>query len=279
MRNPARVRKKSFDEQHQIARVFALGVITDPPARLRGLTSPSLDDAFASKEVMFWSFCAPKGGLGTSVVAAATALESARQRHTVLIDFGGDLAQIFGVDTNNAWGVHDWLSSSDDVGAESLEHLTIEAATNLSLLPAGAALSQPVDPQRAVRFVEAMHQSGDVTVADVGALTKVTDARAIIAASGDRTTCVVRGCYLALRRFSELPVVIDDVVEIQEPGRALRTLDIEAVVGMPISARIPLDPSIARAVDAGLLTQRMPRTLRRNVRCLLEEQRHLAVIK
>jgi hypothetical protein len=41
--------------------------------------------------------------------------------------------------------------------------------------------------------------------------------------------------------------------------------DVEAVVGSPVRMRIPLDPAIARAVDAGLLARRAPRALLRAV--------------
>lgn len=227
---------------------------------------------------MFWSFCAPKSGLGTSVVTAAVALESARRARTVVIDFGGDLAHIFGVDADAKPGVHDWLAASDDVGAESLEHLTLDVAENLALMPMGGTRPSSIAPERAVHLVEAMNSFGEIAIADTGAFTEMTDPRALICASGDRTTCVLRACYLAMRRFSKLPVVVDDVAEIQEPGRALSTLDIEAVVDMPVAARIPLAPSISRAVDAGLLSSRMPRSLRRNVRLLIEEP-PMAVIR
>ena len=228
---------------------------------------------------MFWSFCAPKGGVGTSVVAAATALESARLQPTVLIDFGGDLAHVFGLDVEGKHGVHDWLAASDEVGTEALSHLLLDVAPNLSLMLAGPKSFGPTTPDRAVRFVEAMKAISDLVIADVGAVSEVVDPRSVICVSGDRTTCVVRACYLALRRFSKLPVLVDDIVEIEEPGRALRTLDIEAVAGLAVSARIPFDPSIARAVDAGLLGQRMPRSLRRNVRVLIEDRKHLAVAR
>ena len=228
---------------------------------------------------MFWSFCAPKGGVGTSVVAAAAALECSRLQPTVLIDFGGDLAHVFGLDVEGKHGVHDWLAASDEVGTESLDHLLLDVAPNLSLMPAGPKSFGPTTPDRAVRFVEAMKVIGDLVIADVGAVPEVVDPRSVICVSGDRTTCVVRACYLALRRFSKLPVLVDDIVEIEEPGRALRTLDIEAVAGLAVSARIPFDPSIARAVDAGLLGQRMPRSLRRNVRMLIEDRKHLAVAR
>lgn len=228
---------------------------------------------------MFWSFCAPKGGVGTSVVAAATALESSKRSPTLLIDFGGDLAQVFGLDTDERHGVHDWLAASTDVGVEALDHLIVDISETLALLPAGSTRPRGVGPERVVQLVDAAIATGRATIADVGTIASATDPLAIVCVSGDRTTCVLRACYLALRRFSKLPVLIDDVVEIEEPGRALRTLDIEAVVGMPVAARIPFDPSIARAVDAGLLSTRMPRSLRRNVGVLLRDADRLAVVR
>ncbi len=218
---------------------------------------------------MFWSFCSPKGGVGTSVVAASVAAESALTRSTLVVDFGGDMAQILGVDAAERQGVGDWLAASADVGPESLENLEIEVSPNLALVPCGGPSSPNVPIERVVQLVRGLHANARCVIADVGTLTNESDPRAIVCVSGDRTTCVIRACYLALRRLSQLPVTFDDIVEIEEPGRALRTIDIEAVAGMPVSARIPLDPAIARAVDAGLLNRRLPRSLRRNARALL----------
>ena len=218
---------------------------------------------------MFWSFCSPKGGVGTSVVAASVAAVSAATRPTLVVDFGGDMAQILGVDTLGRQGINDWLAASSDVGAESLDNLHIEVSSNLALLPCGSAPSPNIPVERVVHMVRSLHSGGRDVIADVGTLASPSDPRAIACVSGDRTTCVIRACYLTLRRFSNLPVTIDDIVEIEEPGRALRTIDIEAVARMPVSARIPLDPAIARAVDAGLLNRRLPRNLRRNAQTLI----------
>lgn len=51
-----------------------------------------------------------------------------------------------------------------------------------------------------------------------------------------------------------------------EPGRALDRTDVETVVGAPVQAEVPLDPAVARAVDAGLLASRLPRGLERALR-------------
>ena len=72
---------------------------------------------------------------------------------------------------------------------------------------------------------------------------------------------VVRACYLALRRAARLERPPTGVVLIEEPGRALVARDVEVVVRAPVVARVPFDERIARTVDAGLLSTRMPDTL------------------
>lgn len=78
---------------------------------------------------------------------------------------------------------------------------------------------------------------------------------------------VTRPCYLALRRAMHTARP-DGVVLITEPGRALDASDVAEVVGAPIRAEVATDPAVARAVDAGLLASRLPRTLTRSLRYL-----------
>jgi hypothetical protein len=54
---------------------------------------------------------------------------------------------------------------------------------------------------------------------------------------------------------------VTGVVLVTEPGRALRGTDVARSLGVPVVAEIPLDPSVARAVDAGMLLSRLPRAL------------------
>ena len=74
---------------------------------------------------------------------------------------------------------------------------------------------------------------------------------------GIRSILIVRPCYLALRRATKCPKP-DAIIVVEEPGRALVTRDIEQVVGAPVMAKVPIDPTIARSVDAGLLGTRLP---------------------
>jgi hypothetical protein len=48
------------------------------------------------------------------------------------------------------------------------------------------------------------------------------------------------------------------VVLVREPDRALDADDVGAVLGVPVRAVVPYDRRIARAVDAGLLVDRIP---------------------
>ena len=76
---------------------------------------------------------------------------------------------------------------------------------------------------------------------------------------------VTRACYLALRRCSTCrPQPVPDAVAlVLEPGRALGARDVARVVGVEVGqvTVIPVDPAVARGVDAGLLASRLPRVL------------------
>jgi hypothetical protein len=219
---------------------------------------------------VFWTFVSPKGGVGVSVVAAAMATGLSKDRPVTLIDFCGDQLDIFGLDAVATSGVWDWLHATDDVGVEALSNLEVELRPGLTILPAGSrSRAQPVSPQRCRALVGAV-QDGRVVLGDLGVLDPDPFSPAsLLAASSDRTTLVLRACYLALRRARHLPVVADDVVEVVEGGRALSTLDIEAVVGRAVTTRLAVDPRVARAIDAGLLPGRLPGPLRRLVRDLM----------
>jgi len=216
---------------------------------------------------MFWSFIAPKGGLGVSVVAASVAALLSRSRPVTVIDFCGDQPDIFGVgdDLVVGQGVHEWLSADASVSSNALSNLEIEVNESLRILPAGLVRPSHVSAERCAKLVEVVAENRTV-IADLGVLgSDPVSLRPLVCAAGDQTTMVVRACYLALRRARSCPVVVDHVVELVEGGRALRTIDIEAVLGQPVTSRLVLDPAIARAVDAGLLAKRLPRPLRRVV--------------
>ena len=208
--------------------------------------------------VICWS---PKGGSGTSVVTASLALMlGARGPNRVLaVDLSGDLPSVFGLAEPDRPGVADWLAAAADVGVERLSRLTVEVAEEVDLLPLGSG--QPIG---AVERWDAL--AGFLTsderdiVIDGGALPHPA-----LAVAADQSLLVVRACYLALRRASRAAAQPTGVVIIREPGRALSSLDVTRALGVDVVAEVPLDASIARAVDAGLLAARLPMSLRRSL--------------
>lgn len=218
---------------------------------------------------MFWSVASPKGGMGVSVLTATLASHLSTGRAVTVVDFGGDLAEIFGIApaTDSAPGIAEWLVADDSVGIQALRNIELEVTPSLHLIPAGdfsGGTDVPAD--RCADLVAGLRSSG-LVLADLGVIgSDPFSPRAIVAAASDRTTLVVRACYLALRRAGRLPLVFDDVVEIVEGGRALSTLDIESVLGQEVTSRLAFDPAIARAVDGGIIGHRVPRRLRRVAR-------------
>jgi hypothetical protein len=81
---------------------------------------------------------------------------------------------------------------------------------------------------------------------------------------------VTRACYLALRRALNPGITAAGVVVVTEPGRALGCEDVAAVTGLPVIATIPLRAEIARAVDAGVLAERLPDPLATAAERILE---------
>ena len=75
---------------------------------------------------MFIICRSPKGGVGTSVVAAALALRHAHAGHpTVLVDLAGDQPDLLGVSPSSSLGIGDWAAGGDDVPVEALTALLL----------------------------------------------------------------------------------------------------------------------------------------------------------
>jgi len=222
-----------------------------------------------SEKTALWSFCAAKGGTGVSVLAAAVACALRSDHDVLLVDMADDQPDLLGIDAEGP-GVRDWLTADTSVGVETLDNLITPVRDQLSLLPSGARCDMSVvPPQRTMELVEALRDRAGVVIIDAGVTQEGPfEPPQLIWASSERTTLVVRACYLGLKRAQRLNLAPTDVVEVVEGGRALRTIDVEAVLGQPVTNRVALDPVIARAVDAGLLSSRLPRPLRRLVRSL-----------
>lgn len=217
-----------------------------------------------------WS---PKGGTGTTVVSCGLALVLARSRPApagvLIADLSGDVPAVLGTPTPATPGLVDWLAAGADVPAEALGRLEIEAGPALRLLPwggelTGAAATAAGSAERGEVLAEALAAGGRMVVADCGSA--AAGAALAVAAAAELSLLVLRPCYLALRRALAAPIRPSAVILVNEPGRALTRRDIEDVLGVPVRAEIDFDPSIARAVDAGLLAGRVPRSLEKALR-------------
>ena len=217
--------------------------------------------------IWYWSV---KGGVGTSVVAAATAIRLASEdRETTLVDLTGDQPALLGMLAGTAPsepGIGDWVAAGDGVAADAIGRLLEDVAPGLRLLRDGtqpALVDQTADREnqrsRLVLALEMLARIGPVVV-DAGL--DPFELRTDLAAS-HRPVCVLRSCYLALNRAQRTSGPYDWVVLVEEPGRTLRVRDVAAAVGASSVKRVAWDPRVARSVDAGTIASMLPPPLRR----------------
>ena len=193
-----------------------------------------------------------KGGSGTTVTAAALGLLlAARHRgggHVV--DLVGDLPAALGI-------------------AEPDGAAIAEVNSALRLLPRRMR-SDATETQWLSLATELQSLRGPVVV-DVGTL---MPGKALVEAAS-ASYLVTRPCYLALRRATHKihqgEVAVDGCVLVNEPGRALTLNDVASVLRTPVCADVPFETAISRAVDAGLLSHRVPRVLDEALADLVDE--------
>ena len=229
-----------------------------------------------SSVIALWS---SKGGSGTTVVAAALAARLARRSaehgsigrevndHVVLVDLIDDAPSVLGLPEPSDPGVVDWLATVDAVPVEALARLIRPAAAGLSLMARGR--SEAPRLERVPILVDGLRAMDRPAVIDVGVIGAssngplIDTCRRSIVEECDRSLLVTRPCFLSLRRAVASGIRPDGVVLLDEPGRALGRTDVADVIGAPIVAVVPVEPAIARTVDAGLLGARPPAELLR----------------
>ena len=187
-------------------------------------------------------------------------------------DLAGDLPAIFGLGAEPSLGVLDWLASGPEAPTDALDRLRVEVAPRIALLPRGGADL----PAAAITVGEAgaalavtLRESPIPTLVDCG--TASDPASRVVVEVADASVVVLRGCYLALRRAVHGSALASTTaaVLLEEPGRSLSANDVSEVFDLPVLARVPVKPQIARAVDAGVLATRLPEPLARVANDLL----------
>ena len=97
--------------------------------------------------VACWSV---KGGVGTTVVAASLALLLARRGPgVVLADLAGDGPAVLGMPEPDSPGLAGWLAAGDDVPADGLARLEVQAAPSLALAAPGPRAARARSGRRA----------------------------------------------------------------------------------------------------------------------------------
>jgi hypothetical protein len=200
-----------------------------------------------------------RGGQGTTTVATVLAVLSAGHRPTVLTTTQvDDVCALTGIPRPGP-------SSTTSI----CPNLTLTSAAQ----PTGDEHCEPAwssggndGPDRAPRFADGRRPNEPgcskpaVSVVDLGRLDQVNDAEPQDQEADVVRWLVVRGpCYLSLRAAVEHRWEPDGIVLLAEPGRALSGADVSDVLGAPVVAQVPIEPTVARVIDAGLLLARLRR--------------------
>lgn len=221
---------------------------------------------------MLLALWSPKGGSGTSVLAAACAAVLARRGGCRLADLAGDQPAILGLGADPETGLAEWLATGPDAPVDALDRLAVEVAPGLTLIPPGTPrlLAPAAAAESGAALAVALPAAGVPCVMDAGRAD--TPATRMAVEVADVSIVVVRGCYLTLRRAVNAPLTsrATGIAFVDEPGRSLGAAEVSDVLERPVLARVPVRPAIARAVDAGVLAIRPPDVLLRAATRLLD---------
>ncbi|MGI8793135.1 MAG: hypothetical protein ACR2H3_08165 [Acidimicrobiales bacterium] len=200
-----------------------------------------------------------KGGSGTTTVATALALLLAKRSPggALLVDLAGDIPMVLGRPRPVGPGVAEW-STSPGVTSAALQRLVEQGEANIGVLTRGEG---PIDGERAAEGLAFLAGADHPVVVDCGVIDDAGSVAIPVAAAANLSLLVTRACYLGLRRAVAAPIRPSAVVLVEEKHRTLGPAEVSSTLGVPIRAIVPIDSGVARAVDTGLLSVRMPRSL------------------
>ena len=205
---------------------------------------------------MFTILSSPKGGTGTSVVAASLAIVSSSSSPTLLVDLAGDQAAILGL-PQPPIGLSDWANG---MTYREFDEIVSLCHDNLYLAPTGTFDFETLNANawdKLLRALSLKHSEGYNIIVDLGRADIPLALRKIV----DTCYLVTRPCYLALRRAVDLETAFSGVIVVNEPDRVLTSRDVESVLKLKCVAEIPYTSEISRRVDSGLLKSRLPMAL------------------
>jgi MinD superfamily P-loop ATPase len=187
---------------------------------------------------------------------------------SLLIDLAGDCPSAMGLPEPTGPGLTEWFAAGAEVPADALGRIEHQVSEHVALLATGRGSVEGVD--RAQSLLEILATEERDVVLDlgriVGATGTMSEVAAALATGAEQSLLVTRPCFLSLRRALASPVRPTGIVLVTEEGRALGRREVEDIIGVPVVAEVPIESSVARAVDAGTLSMRMPRGLERSLR-------------
>lgn len=209
-----------------------------------------------------------KGGSGTTVVSVAIAslLAEASPGGALIVDLAGDVPAALGLPEPAGPGITGWLDAGVEVPADALTRLEVPGPGRLRLLARGSLEEVPAEAAagRGAVLAALLAVDGRPVVADCGG--GPVGAGLAVAAAAPTSLLVLRPCYLSVRRALRTGLRPSGVVLVGSSLRTLQAEDVEAALGIPVVATVVLDDRVARAVDAGSLGHRLPRSLRNPLR-------------
>lgn len=201
------------------------------------------------------------GGSGCSVTATAAAIVSSLTEPTLLVDLGGDAPAILGegepsqTPLSRPQPFAEWMTAPH-VSPDELRRAERTITPTLQLLSAARPLD-PLDPERAELLAAELAADSRQVIVDMG---QRSDLGALTERAA-RNVLVTRACYVALRR-AQRGVRPDGIILLRETARALNASDVGLCLQSEVIAELSVDPRVFRAVDAGVLLRRLPRSLR-----------------
>jgi hypothetical protein len=177
-------------------------------------------------------FHSAKGGVGTTVTACALAIHLAHQgRHVIMV-----------------------ATSLDDVCAVLGAPAVIDSGPIPYLVITDHATGGTV-------HLSTPHDLPNLNLDRLNASWIISDNVALHPSLSPYPWVVCRNDYLSLRRLAASPTQFDGCVVQTIPTGALRLVDVSHVVRADHHIEVPVDPAVARAVDAGLLAGRLGQPL------------------
>lgn len=269
-------RRETSDALKAALWLGARGFVNWPAERrtLRKLVETGLRDRGPATQLgALTSLWAPKGGSGTSVLAAHLAGAIAPISGCVLVDLDldhSDQSVILGSDSD-VKGALDLLRIVDEISADAIQGVSwTHPAGFRAILSRGApGESDLVKSSDIVKMLQAIHETADHVVVDLPS--GYGESVLAVAEIASRLLLVVTPDLLSLHRARDAMAMLrsagidSERIEVllnQYSGGDVRVGDVEGVLGRPVIHKVKPDAGLFRCAGRGELSQRGTKQMR-----------------